>query len=68
MNNPMQMMMYQMMNNPKIVNNPLMQNVLQMAQKGDSKGIENIARNLCKEKGLNPDNEIQKIKQQFGMK
>jgi hypothetical protein len=57
-----------MMNSSQFANNPLMQNVLQMAQKGDSKGIENIARNLCREKGLNPDNEIQKIKQQFGMK
>ena len=49
-------------------NNPVMQNALDMAEKGDSKGIENLARNLCKEQGVNPDEMFNNIKNQFGMK
>lgn len=30
-------------------NNPVMRNAMQMAEKGDSEGIEKLARNLCKE-------------------
>ena len=49
-------------------NNPVMQNALNMAEKGDSKGIANLARNLCKEQGVNPDEMFNNIKNQFGMK
>ena len=49
-------------------NNPVMQNALDMAEEGDSKGIENLARNLCKEQGVNPDEMFNNIKNQFGMK
>ena len=64
--NPQQMIQ-QMMGNNQIVQNPILKNTLEMAQKGDSKGIEELARNLCKEKGVNPDDAISKIKSQFGM-
>ena len=40
-------------------------NVMQMAQNGDTKGIEQMARNLCREKGLNPDEAMNQIKNQF---
>lgn len=49
-------------------NNPVIQNALNMAEKGDSKGIENLARNLCKEQGVNPDEMFNNIKNQFGIK
>ena len=48
-------------------NNPIMKNAFEMAQKGDSKGVEELARNLCREKGINPDEAITKVKQQLGM-
>ena len=48
-------------------NNPIMKNAFDMAQKGDSKGVEELARNLCREKGINPDEAIMKVKQQLGM-
>ena len=53
-------------NNPSM-NNPIMKNAFEMAQKGDSKGVEELARNLCREKGINPDEAITKVKQQLGM-
>ena len=44
------------------VNNPILNNVITMAQNGDTKGVENFARNLCKQKGLNFDEEFTKFK------
>lgn len=64
--NPQQIIQ-QMMNNSQIMSNPMAQNAMQMAQKGDSKGIEQMARNLCKAKGLNPDDVMNQIKGNFGM-
>lgn len=64
--NPQQIIQ-QMMNNSQIMSNPMAHNAMQMAQKGDSKGIEQMARNLCKAKGLNPDDVMNQIKGNFGM-
>ena len=48
-------------------NNPVMRNAIQMAEKGDSEGIEKLARNLCKEQGIDADEMVNKIKSQFGV-
>lgn len=79
MMNPMQLM--QMMKNggnPQQIivnmmrqqagNNPVMNNALQMMEKGDNAGLENLARNLCKERNINPDEAFRQIKGQFGIK
>ncbi|WP_177974964.1 hypothetical protein [uncultured Eubacterium sp.] len=62
--NPQQFLQ-QMMGNNQIMSNPLMKNTIEMAQKGDMQGIEQMARNLCKEKGLNADDVINQIKSKF---
>ena len=49
-------------------NNPVMQNALDMAEKHDSKGLENLARNLGKTNGVDVDQMVNQIKSQFGMK
>lgn len=61
MNNPMEMIKMFMQKN----NNPMMNNLIQMAQRGDTKGVENFARNLCKEKGLDFDKEFTAFMSQF---
>ena len=48
-------------------NNPVMRNAMQMAEKGDSEGIEKLARNLCKEQGIDADEMVNKTKSQFGV-
>jgi polyhydroxyalkanoate synthesis regulator protein len=48
-------------------NNPIVQNAIQMYQKGDKEGINEIAKNLCKEKGTSFDEMAKQIKSQFGM-
>ena len=62
--NPQQFMQ-QIMGNSQIMSNPIMKNTMQMAKNGDMKGVEQMARNLCKEKGLDADEMFNNIKKQF---
>ena len=48
-------------------NNPIMANLIQMAQANDEKGIENFARNLMKEQGLDFDKEFNTFKKSLGI-
>lgn len=49
-------------------NNPVLKNAIQMAEKGDSDGLENLARNLCKENNIDVDKAVSQVKNQFGIK
>jgi len=49
-------------------NNPVLNNAMQMAEKNDYKGIEQLARNLGREKGVQVDDLFNQIKGQLGMK
>lgn len=49
-------------------NNPMANNLLQMVQNGNTSGIEQIARNICAQKGLDFDKEFNSFKQQLGIK
>ena len=64
--NPQQFMQ-QIMGNSQIMSNPIMKNTMQMAQNGDIKGIEQMARNLCKEKGLDADEMFNQLKNSLNM-
>lgn len=64
--NPQQFMQ-SMMGNSQIMQNPMAKNTIEMAQKGDMSGIEQMARNLCKEKGINADEIYNSYKQKFGI-
>ena len=60
-------MVQKMMSNSQVMSNPMIKNAMSMAQSGNSKGIEQMARNLCKEKGINPDDVMNQIKGNFGI-
>ena len=64
--NPQQFLQ-SMMNNSQVMGNPMAKNAIDMMQNGDVKGVEQMARNLCKEKGVNPDEIMQQMKEKFGM-
>lgn len=64
--NPQQFLQ-SMMNNSQVMENPMAKNAIDMMQRGDAKGVEQMARNLCKEKGVNPDEIMQQMKDKFGM-
>ena len=66
MRNP-QEFMKQAMNNSDIMSNPIAKNALEMYQKGDMKGLQAMAENLCKERGTTPRQVQEMIKKQFGM-
>lgn len=74
--NPMQMMQMaknpknfakQMFNNSQAMQNPILKNAVGLVDKGDTKGLEQLARNLCKEKGINADDMFNQMKNQMGM-
>lgn len=58
---PQDMVMNMMSNN----SNPMLSNLMKMANSGNSKGIETFARNLCSQKGINFDNEFKKFMEQL---
>lgn len=63
MNNPIQMLKNLIMN--KQINNPILKEVINKAQNGDSKGVEQFARNLFKEQGRNFDKEFEEFMKNF---
>ena len=62
-----QVFMQQAMNNSQFMQNPISRNAIEMYQKGDIKGINELASNLCKEKGTSFDEMTRQIKSQIGM-
>lgn len=63
MNNPIQMFKNMILN--KQINNPILKEVISKAQNGDSKGVEEFARNLFKEQGRNFDEEFSQFMKNF---
>lgn len=49
-------------------NNPVFNNLIEMAKKGDYNSIENFARNYMKEQGRNYDDEFNKFMNDLGLK
>ena len=64
MKNP-QEFMQNIMNNNEIMKNPIAKNIIDMAQKGDVEGIEQMGRNIAKEKGIDFDKAFSDFKKQF---
>ena len=46
-------------------NNPIFKNLIDMANKGDTKGVENFARNYMKSQGKDFDQEFNNFKEMF---
>lgn len=65
--------MKMLMSNPQQIiskalgNNPMAGNLINLVNNKDSKGIEQMARNLAKEKGLDADKVYNQIKSQFNL-
>lgn len=63
--NPGQMVMSMLQSSAQ--GNPMMQNLLSLAQRGNTKEIESIARNMAKEKGVDFDTEFNSFRRTFGL-
>ena len=59
--NPKDMVLKMLKNNT----NPIFANLTQMMEKGDDKGIEQFARNMCKEKGIDFDKQFNEFMSNF---
>ena len=59
--NPKQILEQLVMGN----SNPMMDNLMKMAQSGNGQSLENFARNICKERGLNFETEFAKFMSQI---
>ena len=63
--NPQQAIQNIIESNPNIQNNPLAQNAMKMYQNGDTKGLQNMAENMCKERGITVDQAKQQVMGMF---
>ena len=61
--NPQQLIMNILKQNGN--NNPILNNVINMAQNGNVSGLEMVARNLAAQKGLDFDKEFANFKSQI---
>lgn len=59
--NPQQAIQNIIESNPNIQNNPLAQNAIKMYQNGDTRGLQNMAENMCKERGITVDQAKQQV-------
>ena len=60
-----QQFLQSMIGNSQIMQNPMARNIIDMAQKGDVEGIEQMGRNIAKEKGIDFDKAFSDFKKQF---
>ena len=63
-----QQFLQSMIGNSQIMQNPIAKNAIGMAQSGDLQGVEQMARNLCKEKGIDFDKAFSDFKNQFPLR
>ena len=72
MNNPLNLVqifrnpepfMRQIMSSPQFQNNPMAQNVIEMKNNNDVQGLTEMAKNVCKEKGIDFDGLYSQLKQ-----
>ena len=72
MNNPLNLVqifrnpepfMRQIMNSPQFKSNPMAQNVIEMKNNNDVQGLTEMAKNVCKEKGIDFDGLYSQLKQ-----
>lgn len=64
-NNPEQVILSMLQTNSK--NNPVMMNILQLAKQGNYKQIEQVARNLAQQRGVDFDKEFTNFRKTLGL-
>ena len=64
--NPINVILNKMLSDPRINSNEVAQNAVNLLRKGDSRGLQQMAENLCQQKGVTVDEVKQKILSSFG--
>lgn len=65
--NPQQMILNYLQQS-QLGSTPIGQNLIELAQKGDFAALEQIARNLCQQRGIDFEEQSKNFKQQLGMR
>lgn len=63
--NPTQFAMNILQSNPRVMNNPQAQGLMQVIQSGDAAKGQQMAENLCKTYGVTPDQALQEARKFF---
>ena len=63
-NNPEQFVMTMLRTQSK--NNPIMANILELAEHKNYQGVENVVKNLAKQKGIDFDKEFNNFRKTLG--
>ena len=64
--NPMQQFLLNtIMKSPRVANNPMAQNLIEMAKQGNVSEIEQFGRNVARERGVDFDKAFLDFKSQF---
>ena len=63
-----QQMILNYLQQSQIGSTPMGQNLMQLTQKGDYGALEQIAKNICQQKGLNYEEQFRNFKQSLGMR
>ena len=58
-----QAMIQNIMSNNEMMQNPMLRSGIELYQKGDMKGGEQLVRNICKERGI----DIDEMRKQLGI-
>lgn len=64
--NPINVILNKMLSDPRINSNEVAQNAINLLRKGDSRGLQQMAENLCQQKGVTAEEVKQKILSSFG--
>lgn len=64
--NPINVILNKMLSDPRINSNEVAQNAVNLLRKGDSRGLQQMAENLCQQKGVTAEEVKQKILSSFG--
>lgn len=62
--NPQQIAMNLLQQNAK--GNPILENIMTFANKGDDAAVEEICKNVIRSKGMDPDELMKNFQSQFG--
>ena len=65
--NPQQMILNYLQQS-QLGSTPIGQNLIGLAQKGDFAALEQIARNLCQQRGIDFEEQSKNFEQQLGMR
>ena len=55
------------MKNSQVMQNPIISNAMGLFQKGDYKGLNELAENMCKENGTTMENMKNQLMKQFNL-